>query len=327
MRRWLTQSFLLALGLLVLGELVVRVFFARNMSGRFEYGYHPTAGFIDHPNGTTELVRAGGRRFRPQSFQRERAPGVLRIMVIGDSVPRAGSSESAYVSRLAELLRDRGLRVEAINLAVAGYGARRNHIVLAQALKYQPSLILRHLNDSNEFEDEREWRRSQEFQSWHPQNWLMKSLVLRRLHEAKKERIFWHWLPEKLRAQTAANDADAEIAAGMNETTRREWARRVREFAAQDLALAREARVPMLLITQARRVRSSQGTELLDDGGLDTLAQEMLGKAPFLSMKKVFSSLNLTEHFADGSHLTSLGHAVLARAIADVWASAPDQLP
>ncbi len=316
MRRWLSKSFLLALALFGASELAVRIFFAKNMSGRFEYGYHPTAGFVDRADGKTELVRAGGRRFRPQIFTRECPPGLVRIVVIGDSVPRGSTLEDAYAAQLATLLRERGLRVEAINLAVAGYGARRNHIVLAQALKYRPTLILRHLNDSNEYEDEREWRRSQQFQSWHPRNWLMKSLVLRRLYEAKTEKVFWEWLPESVRAQKGVNDADAEIAAGMSEAARVEWSRRVRDFAAKDLALARKANVPLLFITQVRRLPSTAGAETLDDGGLDALAQELAGGGPFVSMKKVFGALDLKKYFADSSHLTPPGHAILARAIA-----------
>lgn len=326
MRGWLSKSFLLALALFGVSELAVRIFFAHNMSGRFVYGYHPTAGFVDHADGRTELVRAGGRRFRPQTFIRERPPDVVRIVVVGDSVPRGSSFEDAYVARLAALLRERGLRAEAINLAVAGYGARRNHIVLAQALKYQPSLILRHLNDSNEYEDEREWRRSQEFQSWHPRNWLMKSLILRRLYEAKTEKIFWEWLPEAVRVQRGVNDADAELAAGMNEDTRTGWTRQVRDFAAQDLALARKANVPLLFITQARRLASTAGTEVLDDSGLDALAQELMGNGAFVSMKRTFSALDLKRNFADSSHLTPQGHAVLARAIAEVWLRLSDEL-
>ena len=62
------------LTLLVGAELVVRVFFARSMSGRFEYGYSPTAGFVEHADGTVNLVHAGGRPFWPQEFSRPGRP-------------------------------------------------------------------------------------------------------------------------------------------------------------------------------------------------------------------------------------------------------------
>ena len=92
MHGWLSKSFLLALAVFALSELLVRTFFAHSMSGRFEYGYNPTAGFVDYADRRTELVRAGGRRFQPQQFMRDRPPGVVRIMVVGDSVPRKATT-------------------------------------------------------------------------------------------------------------------------------------------------------------------------------------------------------------------------------------------
>ena len=44
----------------------------------------------------------------------------------------------------------------------------------------------------------------------------MKSLVIRRLYEAKTEQVFWKWLPVEIRSQQAVNDADAELSASMN---------------------------------------------------------------------------------------------------------------
>ena len=55
MSRQLRNPWLFLLALFVAGELIVRVFFARNMSGRFEYGYHPTAGFVEKADGTVQL--------------------------------------------------------------------------------------------------------------------------------------------------------------------------------------------------------------------------------------------------------------------------------
>jgi hypothetical protein len=44
MRSWMSKSFLLALALFAVSEIAVRTFFAHNMSGRVEYGYHPHRG-------------------------------------------------------------------------------------------------------------------------------------------------------------------------------------------------------------------------------------------------------------------------------------------
>ncbi len=318
MRRVVTKSFLLVLALFCGAELVVRVFFARGMAGRFDYGYHPTAGFQENSDGSIDLVRAGGRRFFPQHFDQKRPDGVFRFMVVGDSVPRGRGTEAAYSGKLREILKQQGVQAEAWNLGVAGDGTRRGNIVLRQALHYQPSLVILHLNNSNEYEDEREWRRAQEFAGWHPKNWPMKSLALRRLHEMKTERVFWEWLPEKIRSQAGVNDADAELAASVDEKKVREWQERVRENLAKDIAECRRAGVKLLVVTQARSEMDSSGKPVLDDHGLDELA--MVVAAPdvlVLSMKEFFSAIDFAPLYADGAHVHEKGHEVLAKAIAE----------
>src|SRR5712692_8759262 len=125
MRRAFTKSFLFVAALLVLGELAMRTFYSRGLSGRFEYGYHPTAGFQENADGSLDLIRAGGRKFLPQHYRRKKPDGVFRIMVVGDSVPRGPSLVDAYPARLAELLRQRGIAAEGWNLCLPGYGAHR----------------------------------------------------------------------------------------------------------------------------------------------------------------------------------------------------------
>ena len=316
MNPWLRNSFLLALAMLVTAEVVVRVFFARNMSGRFDYGYHPTAGFVEKADGTINLVRAGGRRFRPQTFSKAPPPGVFRILVVGDSVPRGPSLEGAYAWQLGEALRARGIKAESFNLCVPGYGAHRNQIVLRQALEYGPSLVILHVNHSNEYEDEREFKRSQEFNNWHPKNWLMKSLVVRRLYEAKTEQVFWEWLPPAIRLGRGVNDADAELAAGMNAETLRRWDERVREYTAGSVALARAKGVPILLLTQAFKGKDAAGRPELNSYQLDSIATSLAGDGAYhLSVKEILSPLDCAPLFADGSHLRAEGHTIIAEAI------------
>ena len=318
MRHVFTKSFLLVLAVFCAGELVVRVFFARGMSGRFDYGYHPTAGFQENADGSLDLVRAGGRRFFPQRFQQKRPDGVFRVMVVGDSVPRGRGTESAYSGKLREILKQRGVNAESWNLGVAGDGTGRGHIVLQQALRYQPSLVVLHLNNSNEYEDERDWRRAQEFKSWHPKNWLMKSLALRRVHEMKTERVFWEWLPDKIRAQPGVNDAEAELASAVDEKKIRGWQERVRENLAKDIAACRRAGVKLLVVTQARSGVDPAGRPVLDDHGLDELAKAVAAPDVLvLSMREVFSSTDFAPLYADGAHLHENGHEILAKAIAE----------
>ena len=231
MKRLITPACLVAVCLLVLAEVIARVFFAQDISGRFEYGYNPQAGFAERGNGTVELFRAGGRRFHPQTFERHRPPGTFRIFVVGDSVPRGPSFKTAYPWLLGDELRRHDIAAESINLAVAGYGPRRCQVVLRKIMEYEPSLIVLHINDTNKWEDEREWRRSQEFKGWHPRHWLMKVFIFRRLYEAKIEKVFWPLVPEAIRLKYAANDADAQVAAALDPRRSRPasgWRRRLR---------------------------------------------------------------------------------------------------
>ena len=308
-------SFLLALALLGLSELAVRVFFARNMSGRFEYGYHPSAGFQEG-RWHRPLVRAGGRRFHPQSFAKARPPAAFRVMVIGDSVPRGSSLASSYPVLVGQRLQQLGVKAESFNLAVAGNGALRSQIILRQALEYQPSLVILHVNNSNEYEDEREFKRAQQFKGWHPKNWLMKSLVVRRLYEAKTEKVSWEWLPAAIRNQKAVSDADAEIAMSMNQTKLREWDERVSRYTAESVTLARRSGLPVLLLTQAVLGRDSAGKPRLDDHGLDSMVAPLAGPGVLLlSMKQLLEPLAFESLFADGSHLRPEGHRMMAQAI------------
>jgi hypothetical protein len=316
--RTVAKSALLALGLLLAAELGVRVFFARNMSARFEYGYHPTAGFVERADGTVSLVRAGGRRFHPQSFQRTPAPGMLRVFVVGDSVPRGPSLAQSYAARIGVRLRDTGVQAECYNLAVPGLGAHRSQLVLQQALTYQPGLIVLHVNNSNEYEDEREWKRKQEFAGWHPKNWLMKSLVVRRLHEARTEQLLWKWLPLAIRSQRSASDADAEIQASLNTATLQRWDQRVRRFVAQSVQLCRERGVPVLLITQAVRSEDSSRRLVLEDR-VTPLVQSLAGpRVVLLPMQRVFERHDIGRLYADTSHVRAEGHQLLAEAIVEI---------
>jgi hypothetical protein len=317
MKRLITPACLVAVCLLVLAEVIARVFFAQDISGRFEYGYNPQAGFAEQADGTVELFRAGGRRFHPQTFKRHRPPGTFRIFVVGDSVPRGPSFKTAYPWFLGEELRRHDIAAESINLAVPGYGPRRCQVVLRKILEYEPSLIVLHINDINKWEDEREWRRSQEFKGWHPRHWLMKVFIFRRLYEAKIEKVFWPLVPEEIRLKYAGNDADAQVAAGQDP---QEIAARIRlaeETAAENVAILRQLHIPLILVTQCRIEEDSPHGLFLTDHGLDPLGEALIGPGVYhISMKEVFSRMDFRSRFANFSgHLDPEGHRILARAI------------
>jgi hypothetical protein len=317
MKRLITPACLVVICLLGLAELGARIFFAQDISGRFDYGYNPRAGFDEHKDGTVELFRAGGRRFYPQTFARRRPPEVLRIFTVGDSVPRGPSLKGAYPGLLGQELRRHGIQAESINLAVPGYGARRCQIVLTKALEYDPSLVILHFDDYNKWEDEREWRRSQEFKGWHPRHWLMKVFIFRRLYEAKIEKVFWSLVPEEVRLRYALNDADAQVAAGQDP---KEVAARIKlayDTAVQNVAMVRARGIPVILVTQCRLEEDAHHQLYLTDHGLDALGESLAGPGVYhISMKQVLFGKDIQQIFANFSgHLHRDGHQRLAHAI------------
>jgi hypothetical protein len=313
MKRILAPAFLIVAVFLIGSELAMRVFFTRNMSGRFEYGYHPTAGFVEESEGKVKLVRAGGRRFRPQEFTQPKPQGLFRAFVVGDSVPRGPSLEQAYAWQLGQMLRDQGAEAEVFNLAVGGFGVRRNQIVLKKALEYRPDLLVLHVNGSNEFEDEREWRRAQEFKSWHPSRWLAKSVLVARLYELKTEKLFWELLPGEIRSQAGVSDADAELAAGQNETLNKQWRERVLQTTRESVHLIRQSGCRAALVLQATLGPDGQ----LDGHGLAEELGDLAGpEVLFVPMQDVLEGHEVKTIYADGAHLRPEGHRLMAEALA-----------
>ena len=160
--KYTTPAFLAVLVTLVIMELLIRFTMVDFFSGRYQYGFDEQSGFFDNSNGTVQFVRAGGRRFYEQSMERTKPANTFRIITVGDSIARGASLSEAYPALLGEQLRARGYRVESINLAVPGFGARRQQIVLRRALSYSPDLIIFHFGMSNEFEDDRDWGRAKQ---------------------------------------------------------------------------------------------------------------------------------------------------------------------
>lgn len=310
------SSLLICVALLLAVEVGVRFFMTNNTTGRFEYGYSPVAGVLIE-KGAVNLVRAGGRKYRPQQFPLERPSGTIRLFTIGDSVPRGPSLEEAYAYQLQEILQAQGIPTESFNLGVAGYGVRRIHVVLKQALTLHPSLIILHVNDSNEYEDEREWNRSQEFKSLAPKNWLMKSFIIRRLYEIKTEQIFWHWLDQAVRNQTEINDADAKLSSMYNAEKEKTWRALVASQTRVNVETARAASIPVILVSRVTaRVRKEDGTPHLEKSWLDDFCQSLVQPGVYhVSMYNVFKDKPLSD-FSDSAHMHAGGHKILAEALA-----------
>lgn len=316
--RALTRSFLFFAAVLLVAELAARFAFVRTMEGRFDYGYHPTAGFVETADGQIELQRSGGRRFFPQTFAKERPAGVYRVIVIGDSVARGKDVERSYTGQLQKQLRDLGIQAECISMALPGFGARRKDLVLQQAIKYQPSLIILHVGFSNEYEDEREWKRRDDFNSPHPKNWLMHSLVMRQFYEMKTEKIYWQWLPNSVRNQSGVSDANMEMQASKDSAIQREWQARLEKVTQEGLQRLRAAQIPAVLVLQASNTRKpdSHGGLVLDDELLNTwtapLESDLVAR---VRMKEAIPPTQVQQLYSDTNHVRPEGHRLIATQI------------
>jgi hypothetical protein len=315
-RLYIGRGLIMAVLIIALLELGAHLFFKHNMSGRFDYGYHPTAGIIDHGD-TIELVRAGGRRFRPQTFSKKPAPGSERIFCIGDSVPRGPGLEEAYAHQLEEILVEAGIPADSVNMGIPGFGSRRKQLVLKATMTYQPTLVIYHLNDSNEYEDEREFRRSQEFKSWHPKNWAMKPFILRRLYELRMEKMYWKWLPHEVRLINSVQDAAAETKASESPETLALWKKRVGKITREDIQSIRGSGARVLLVVQCRfEPDANDVRHLIRNDFLEDLARSLSGPGvEMLSMYDVFKERDPSEYFSDSAHMRSKGHRLLAELI------------
>ena len=231
-------------------------------------------------------------------------------------MPRGPSFKAAYAWQLGQELRQHHLKAESINMALPGYGARRCQVVLQKALEFEPSLIIMHVNDTNKWEDEREWRRSQEFKGWHPRHWLMKVFIFRRLYEAKLEKVFWPLVPDQIRLKYAVSDADAQVAASKDPEEIAARIRLAQETMVENVALVRRAPYPPAGDFPVPAGERRRAAPHLTDHGLEAMCAALNGPGVYhLSMREVFNGPDFASYFSDSGHLKSQGHRLLAEAI------------
>jgi hypothetical protein len=94
------------------------------------YDYHPAIGYTLKPS--QELTRVGGATvfinnlgLRSANTTAVKPPGVLRVLVLGDSVPYGGSyidQKDVFCSVTQEMLNKAGKRYEVLNAGVNAYG-------------------------------------------------------------------------------------------------------------------------------------------------------------------------------------------------------------
>jgi hypothetical protein len=138
-------------------------------------------------------VRTNSLGFRDREHDFEPAAGVLRIVVLGDSVAAGETvaARDAFPARLERWLRGRGVPVEVVNLAIPMTGTYQHARILGYwGQRFRPQLIvyLAHLNDlcdNPEFLDGRQAQWLERMLS--PQGWPLRERWLR-------YSFFYDWL-------------------------------------------------------------------------------------------------------------------------------------
>ncbi len=90
------------------------------------------------------VVKLNSEGFRDREFRHEKPKGTLRMACLGDSMTVGVEMpvEKVYVKALESRLKERGLRTEAMNMAVGGYNTAQEWLVwLHKAEKYEPDLV------------------------------------------------------------------------------------------------------------------------------------------------------------------------------------------
>jgi hypothetical protein len=128
-------------------------------------GPHPTRGWTLIPDGDAYQrsrdyairVRINGQGLRDRPHAYEPAPGVFRIVVLGDSFMEAYQVE--LEESLPFLLQERlaARRVESVNLGIGGYGTVQQVLYLQEeGLRYRPDLVLLAFFTGNDIQDNSE---------------------------------------------------------------------------------------------------------------------------------------------------------------------------
>jgi lysophospholipase L1-like esterase len=133
-------------------------------------------------------IRTNSLGMRSPEPDSTRAPGSLRIGVVGDSVAFGFGVEddqtwSAHLRRRLEAAWP-GRRVEVLNCAVSGYGAREERIALERKLlPLEPDLVL-----VGYFLNDPEWEPVQQLRNhFHDPEWWQHSEILRRVAYARRK--------------------------------------------------------------------------------------------------------------------------------------------
>jgi hypothetical protein len=128
--------------------------------GSFLFQHDARRGWSHKPNseglfvklGFQTPIRINSRGLREREIPYEKAPGTIRVLVIGDSnVAGFEVAEDETFSRVTEsVLRERGYAIEFVNAGHRGYGTDQSLLLLMdEGLKYHPDLVLYFWSDND----------------------------------------------------------------------------------------------------------------------------------------------------------------------------------
>lgn len=317
-----TRAFLFGFGLLLVGELGLRLCLPPHFTAAFQYGFHPDSGFEENADGTVRLVPTFARDFHAQEFSHKRSPDMLRVFFFGDSVEswdNVGSHvlSNTYPARVGKELRQRGIEAETFNLGVTAAGPLKQEVMLRKALDYEPSLVVLKVNNSNEGRDYANLERAREFLGLKPKDWLRRSYLVQTLLILKEDRLMRHCLKQDVlvlaqapkaagTASETASQSPLEINASLCRTLR------------ESIALAHARGVPVILFAQAWPQLDSAGNCSFDDHGMDEVARACSGPGvEVFSLKAALAGEDPQAAFTDGIHLTQASHFRAARVLAE----------
>lgn len=140
-------------------EVLIRIFFPQSaVLHRLDpvYGYrgipNKSGRYISAYGEYRVLLRMNSLGFRDVEHPMEKPPGVYRILFLGDSFTEAKEVEleQTYWRRLQAALPEMpdGRRVEAVNMAISGYGTGQQFLVLQNiGLAWKPDLVVLAMTD------------------------------------------------------------------------------------------------------------------------------------------------------------------------------------
>lgn len=117
-------------------------------SQKYRYSDNPKIGWEPLPLAERNIVEAGinDLGYRDLNHPVSKSPGVLRIIVIGDSIAQGAGikDEKAIFPRLLEMnLRLKGVPAEVQNFGVAGYNTQQEvETLITKGLAYSPDIVI-----------------------------------------------------------------------------------------------------------------------------------------------------------------------------------------